>query len=96
MATDERLRRWRLILGSGGADGIGCPLSGVDVGIDAALDALYDSPRAGGLGTSSPNVARWLGERKPRLLVTDPPYGIELDSEWRDRAGLNGCGPADA
>jgi hypothetical protein len=23
-------------------------------------------------------------------MVTDPPYGIELDSEWRDRAGLNG------
>jgi DNA modification methylase len=30
------------------------------------------------------------------LLITDPPYGIELDSEWRDRAGLNGCGPAEA
>jgi len=40
-------------------------------------------------------VARLLGERKPRLMVTDPPYGIELDSEWRDRAGLNGCGPAE-
>jgi hypothetical protein len=39
-------------------------------------------------------VARLLGERKPRLMVADPPYGIELDSEWRDRAGLNGCGPA--
>jgi hypothetical protein len=39
---------------------------------------------------------RLLGERKPRLMVTDPPYGIELDSEWRDRAGLNGCGPAES
>ena len=28
-------------------------------------------------------------------MVTDPPYGIELDSEWRDRAGLNGCGDAE-
>jgi DNA modification methylase len=28
-------------------------------------------------------------------MITDPPYGIELDSEWRDRAGLNGCGPAE-
>jgi DNA modification methylase len=37
-----------------------------------------------------------LGGRKPILMVTDPPYGIELDSEWRDRAGLNGCGPAEA
>jgi DNA modification methylase len=40
-------------------------------------------------------VARLLGDAKPPLLVTDPPYGIELDSEWRDRAGLNGCGPAE-
>jgi DNA modification methylase len=39
-------------------------------------------------------VSRLLGERNPLLLVTDPPYGIELDSEWRDRAGLNGCGAA--
>jgi hypothetical protein len=29
-------------------------------------------------------------------MVTDPPYGIGLDSEWRDRAGLNGCGPAES
>jgi len=41
-------------------------------------------------------VARLLGDAKPLLLITDPPYGIELDSEWRDRAGLNGCGPAEA
>ena len=47
-----------------------------------------------GDATSAEAVARLLGERQPRLMVTDPPYGIELDSEWRDRAGLNGCGPA--
>jgi len=46
--------------------------------------------------TNSEAVARLLGDRKPLLLATDPPYGIELDSEWRDRAGLNGCGPAEA
>jgi DNA modification methylase len=40
-------------------------------------------------------VSRLMGERKPSLLVTDPPYGIELDSEWRDRAGLNKRGPAE-
>jgi DNA modification methylase len=49
-----------------------------------------------GDATSAEAVTRLLGERKPRLMVTDPPYGIELDSEWRDRAGLNGCGPAEA
>jgi hypothetical protein len=43
-----------------------------------------------GDATKSEDVARLLGERKPILMVTDPPYGIELDSEWRDRAGLNG------
>jgi DNA modification methylase len=45
--------------------------------------------------TSPEAVARLLGARQPLLLVTDPPYGIALDSEWRDRAGLNGCGAAE-
>ena len=49
-----------------------------------------------GDATRAEDVARLLKERQPRLMVTDPPYGIELDSEWRDRAGLNGCGPAEA
>jgi DNA modification methylase len=49
-----------------------------------------------GDATSADDVARLLGDRKPLLLVTDPPYGIELDSEWRDRAGLNSHGPAEA
>jgi DNA modification methylase len=46
--------------------------------------------------TNPEAVARLLGDRKPSLMVTDPPYGIQLDSEWRDRAGLNGCAPAEA
>src|SRR5580704_6091761 len=49
-----------------------------------------------GDSTGADDVTRLLGDRKPFLMVTDPPYGIELDSEWRDRAGLNGCGPAEA
>jgi len=40
-----------------------------------------------GDATRPEDVARLLGERQPRLMVTDPPFGIELDSEWRDRAG---------
>jgi hypothetical protein len=57
-STAERLRRWRLILGGGAADGIGggC-LSDRDLAMDGALGALYgndDSPdgsqdRKGGL-----------------------------------------------
>ncbi len=46
--------------------------------------------------TQAEVVALLLGAVKPHLMTTDPPYGIGLDSEWRDRAGLNGCGPAEA
>jgi Mg-chelatase subunit ChlD len=58
----ERLRRWRMILGGGGADGIGIGLSADDIRIDNALEALYDSDRKGGLGSSCPSVPRWLGD----------------------------------
>ncbi len=47
-----------------------------------------------GDATDAGDVNRLLDGAKPFLLVTDPPYGVQLDSEWRDRAGLNGCGPA--
>src|ERR671933_947202 len=71
-SSEERLRRWRLILGDPEADGIGAggqgegganfTLSGTDQAMDDALSALYDSDRTGGLGSSAPNVARWLGD----------------------------------
>ncbi|HEY8459679.1 MAG TPA: VWA domain-containing protein [Blastocatellia bacterium] len=59
---DERLRRWRLILGGDENDGMGYRLSGADLAMDRALAALYDSDRSGGLGSSAPNIARWLGD----------------------------------
>lgn len=68
--NDERQRRWRLILGGGAADGI-CgsandfSLSSTDAAMDQALSSLYEAPgssRSGGLGSSSPKVARWLGD----------------------------------
>ncbi|MEU8060811.1 VWA domain-containing protein [Microbispora bryophytorum] len=57
---DERLRRWRLVLG-GAAEGT---LEGADARMDAALTALYDAQerRGAGLGASAPRVARWLGD----------------------------------
>jgi hypothetical protein len=48
-----------------------------------------------GDATDPATLSVLLGDREPRLLVSDPPYGIELDSEWRDRAGLNGRGAAE-
>jgi Mg-chelatase subunit ChlD len=59
---DERLRRWRLLLGGGEADGLSLRLDGRDAALDRALEALYDTDRSGGLGSSAPNVARWLGD----------------------------------
>jgi hypothetical protein len=41
-------------------------------------------------------VAKLLRDPIPLLLITDPPHSMKLDSDWRDRAGLNGCGPAEA
>jgi DNA modification methylase len=29
------------------------------------------------------------GEQLPLLMVTDPPYGVDLEPEWREQAGLN-------
>lgn len=62
MTEEERLRRWRLVLGAGPADGTGCTLMGADLGMDRALDALYDSDRKAALGASAPSVPRWLGD----------------------------------
>jgi len=66
MAIDpnERLERWRLLLGGHDADGIGCPLTGRSLAMDRAMAALYDGAgeRGAGLGASAPNAARWLGD----------------------------------
>ncbi len=56
------LKRWRLILGGDEADGTGFPSLPRRVRVDAALNALYDSDRKGGLSGSAPKVSRWLGE----------------------------------
>ncbi|MFI9332299.1 VWA domain-containing protein [Kitasatospora sp. NPDC052868] len=72
LAAEERLRRWRLVLG-GEADGTGCALRGRDAAMDGALAALYRGApeegrtgrtgrRSAGLGGSAPQVARWLGD----------------------------------
>ncbi len=65
--TPDRLTRWRLILGSGEADGVtfdgaGLALSADDANRDRVLTDLYDGGRRGGLGGSQPKVARWLGD----------------------------------
>lgn len=81
---EDKLVKWRLILGKksqnspnteGGqsessTDNI--PLEGDMQGMDNVLEALYDTERQGGLGNSSPNINRWLGDIRqyfPKSMV---------------------------
>jgi len=61
LSDQDRTRRWKLALGDEDHTG----LSDSDVRLSAALSALYGSSSTkgrGGLGASSPRVARWLGD----------------------------------
>src|SRR5687767_2942415 len=39
-----------------------------------------------GDSTSAEDVSALLGDEKPHLMVTDPPYGVEYDADWRNHA----------
>jgi Mg-chelatase subunit ChlD len=75
--TDERARRWRLLLGQAADEALeplaensdGQLLDRDAAAMDGALAALYDradggdpAERTAGLGASAPSVARWLGD----------------------------------
>ncbi|QOD05089.1 VWA domain-containing protein [Pseudarthrobacter sp. BIM B-2242] len=89
----DRLSRWRLVLGGQEADGItrdggeSVVLSDDDARRDSVLEALYDAPNKGpgGLGASSPRVARWLGDIRgyfPSSVVQ------VMQADAMDRLGL--------
>ena len=61
-AMTERERRWRLVLGE--APEQAGQWSQQDVQMNQALSLLYqsESDRRGGLGSSSPKIAQWLGD----------------------------------
>ncbi|MFJ4025944.1 VWA domain-containing protein [Paenarthrobacter sp. NPDC089989] len=88
-----RLGRWRLVLGGHDADGVSTPngqpveLSAADTRRDQALEELYGEPTKGrgGLGGSSPKVARWLGDIRgyfPSSVVQ------VMQADAMDRLGL--------
>jgi len=47
-----------------------------------------------GDSTDADTVAALLLDAKPHLMVTDPPYGVEYDPAWREKAGVAGSGSA--
>jgi Mg-chelatase subunit ChlD len=72
---EDKLVKWRLILGkqsnpnkdteegeNGKQSAETLELGGEMKSMDSVLEALYDTDRTGGLGSSSPNINRWLGD----------------------------------
>jgi len=59
---EDRIEKWRMILGEKSDPDQDVRLNKELQAMDRVLDALYDSERKKGLGKSSPNVNRWLGD----------------------------------
>src|ERR671913_692096 len=88
MDEKERLRRWRLVLGSDSEATIGAGLGGEDRGMDGVLAALYDGEKDSknvGHGGSLPNVTRWLGDI--RTYFPSPVVRV-MQKDALDRLGL--------
>ena len=79
-----------------------------DFDLDEALEEATRAPRSApgdlwvlgdhrllcGDSTDPVAVARLLDGAEPRLLTTDPPYGVSYDASWRDGV-YNALGPAE-
>jgi hypothetical protein len=112
MATpteEERLRRWRPVLGkesqtipgrAGMDDGLAGNLDSDDAQMDKVLEALYDSDRSAGLGSSCPNVNRWLGDIRTyfpksvvQVLQKDAPLRLNLQQMLLEPEALDSVEP---
>ncbi len=83
---EEKLRKWRLILGKAADPQSDIELEEDQGGMDGVLEALYDNERKGGLGNASPNVNRWLGDIRKyfptsvvQVMQKDALERLELD-----------------
>ncbi len=83
--TDQRLLKWRLVLGKGADPQGDIEMDGEAQGVDETLESLYDNDRQGGLGNSSPNVNRWLGDIR-KYFPTSMVQIMQKDA--MDRLGL--------
>lgn len=92
MNTEERLKRWRLILGAQTQERFehmgGQALSKEEEMMDHALAAIYNSDgkfQGGGRGASNPQISRWLGDVRS-LFSKDLVKIIQADA--MERCGL--------
>jgi DNA modification methylase len=62
-----------------------------EVAVSRPGDIWLLGPHRVGCGdcTDGSMVAAVLAGASPQLMVTDPPYGVEYDPEWRHRRGVN-------
>ena len=70
------------------------PLPAVPVSVLGDVWLLGNHRIVCGDCTEKPVVAKALGTSKPRLMVTDPPYGVNYDPKWRTEAGVGSKGAA--
>lgn len=85
MEKSALLRKWRLILGQASDPDQQVGLNATQTGMDQTLEALYDSDRDRGLGSSSPHVNRWLGDIRTYFPVSTVQM---LQKDALDRLGL--------
>jgi Mg-chelatase subunit ChlD len=83
---NEKLTKWRLILGKPSDPAQSVPLDAEMKSMDGVLEALYDTDRTGGLGSSSPSVNRWLGDIR-KYFPTSMVQVMQKDA--MDRLNLN-------
>lgn len=82
---EEQLKKWKLILGDKSDPEQQISLDEVEQGMSDVLDALYDSEKDRGLGASSPNVNRWLGDIRKYFKSSSVQL---LQKDALDRLGL--------
>ncbi|HKK75122.1 MAG TPA: VWA domain-containing protein [Saprospiraceae bacterium] len=82
---EQQLKKWKLILGDKSDPEEQLSLDEVEQGMSDVLDALYDSEKDRGLGASSPNVNRWLGDIRKYFPATSVQL---LQKDALDRLGL--------
>ncbi len=62
-----------------------------EAAVSESGDIWLAGPHRIGCGdsTDATMVAALMGDLAPGLMVTDPPYGVNYDPEWRHRLGVN-------